>query len=199
MRPGRELSGSTRERQDLEQCCWALELEAAWVSDLPEHRYLWTVHFLDDHRDLDVWDVGRKLPGQNDPQLHRREPRGLDVVHERQRNLAVGSNRNLAAQMLVFPHIDLDHVFRPQRVLERKSLQAGLFQRGGRTAARAQSQTNRGQQGQKSNSRVFRSMVNHQKVTGLGTVRVRPTRTRLCRTETSGAPGVPPGTSCQLN
>src|SRR5206468_161129 len=56
-------------------------------------------------------EVG-EAPGQDVPQLHRRQPLRPDVVDEGQRDHAVRTNRDVPAEVLVLPDRDVEQVIR---------------------------------------------------------------------------------------
>ena len=69
-----------------------------------------TVHLSHEHRDIGRSDELRERLGQHFLEFLRRQPFGLDIVEQRNRNLAIGADRNSDAQLRILPHRELENV-----------------------------------------------------------------------------------------
>src|SRR5215475_8761776 len=106
-----EIGEALSERDHLEHGHRTLQLEAAGCLHCAHDGNLPTVHLADHHGHFRCGNEVREPFSDLFAQRRRRQPGGLDVVHERQRYLAVGTHWYGATELRVLPDGDVEDVF----------------------------------------------------------------------------------------
>ena len=107
----------TGESQCLQHGRAGLDGIDAGTGDLADEEDTQAPDLADDHRNVRISHRLAQLRREELGELRGRQPTGTDLAHQRKGDLAVGANGHGLIQLLVVPHLDVQHVVVTDHIL----------------------------------------------------------------------------------